>query len=156
MPTRMSSLRRFLALAALGLAASATAAGAPPPASDQPQWGQRFTRNMVSDETGLPDTFDPATGANLKWSVPLGDETHSTPVVSGGRILIGTNNGRPRDPRHDGDRGVLMCFDENDGRFCWQLVVPKREKDPYLDWPNVGIVSPATVVSTACWTVRHG
>ena len=144
MPIRMSSLRRFLALAALGLAASA-AAGAPRPASDQPQWGQRFTRNMVSDETGLPDTFDPATGANVKWSVPLGDETHSTPIVSGGKVLIGTNNGHPRDPRHDGDRGVLMCFDEKDGRFCWQLVVPKREKDRYLDWPNVGIVSPATV-----------
>ena len=26
---------------------------------DQPQWGQRWTRNLVSDEKGLPDDFDP-------------------------------------------------------------------------------------------------
>ena len=29
---------------------------------DQPQWGQRYTRNMVSSETGLPERFDPKTG----------------------------------------------------------------------------------------------
>jgi hypothetical protein len=60
-------------------------------ADDQPQWGQRYSRNMVSDETGLPETFDPATGKNIKWVVPLGTETYSTPVVSGGKVLIGTS-----------------------------------------------------------------
>jgi hypothetical protein len=25
-------------------------------AGDRPQWGERFSRNMVSDETGLPAT----------------------------------------------------------------------------------------------------
>jgi len=68
---------------------------------DQPQWGRRYSRNMVSDETGLPETFDPATGRNIKWVVPLGTQTFSTPVVAGGRVLIGTNNDRPRDPRHN-------------------------------------------------------
>ena len=29
-------------------------------AGDQPQWGQRGTRNMVSDETGLPETGAPS------------------------------------------------------------------------------------------------
>lgn len=100
---------------------------------------------MVSDEKGLPDSFDPKTGLNIKWSASLGTETHSTPVVADGRVFIGTNNGEPRDPKHLGDRGVLMCFDERSGRLLWQLVVPKREEDPYFDWPKSGISSPATV-----------
>ena len=97
---------------------------------------------MVSSERGLPATFDPETGANLKWVVDIGTETHSTPVIAGGRIYIGTNNGKPRDPKHKGDRGVLMCFEEATGEFLWQLVVPKREEDIYFDWPNSGISSP--------------
>jgi len=130
----------------LGLAAVvATAGPLPALADDQPQWGRRHSRNMVSGEKGLPDSFDPKSGANIKWSVRLGSETHSSPVIAGGRVFIGTNNNRPRDPRHQGDRGVLLCLDENDGSLLWQLVVPKLEGDPYLDWPRSGICSPPTV-----------
>ena len=100
---------------------------------------------MVSSETGLPDTFDPATGKNIKWIAPLGTETYSTPIVAGGRVFIGTNNEIPRDPRHKGDRGVLLCLDEKDGSLCWQLIVPKLVPDLYRDWPRSGICSPATV-----------
>jgi outer membrane protein assembly factor BamB len=114
-------------------------------AADQPQWGHAWSRNMVSEEKDLPDSFDPRTGRNIKWSAQIGTETHSTAVVSGGRVYIGTNNGEPRDPKHQGDRGVLMCFEEKTGKFLWQLVVPKREEDPYFDWPKCGISSPATV-----------
>src|SRR6059036_2030604 len=114
-------------------------------AADQPQWGQAWSRNMVSREKGLPDSFDTRTGRNIKWSARLGTETHSTPVVAGGRVFIGTNNGEPRDPKHQGDRGVLMCFEEKTGKFLWQLVVPKRSEDPYMDWQNCGISSPVTV-----------
>jgi len=110
---------------------------------------------MVSDETGLPDRFDPKTGQNVKWSVPLGTECYSTPVVAGGRVLIGTNNDEPRDPRHEGDRGVLMCFNEADGRFLWQLTVPKLEGDIYLDWPHAGMCSPATVEGSRVYTVTN-
>jgi outer membrane protein assembly factor BamB len=124
-------------------------------ADDQPQWGQRYTRNMVSTETGLPETFDTATGRNVKWIVPLGTETYSTPIVSGGRVLIGTNNGSPRAARHKGDRGVLLCLDEKDGSFCWQLVVPKVGGDPYLDWPNAGIVSSPTVEGDRVYIVSN-
>ena len=110
---------------------------------------------MVSPERGLPPTFDPAAGTHLRWSVPLGTESHSTPVVAGGRVYVGTNNGEPRDPRHDGDRGVLLCLDEADGRLLWQLVVPKREEDPYLDWPKSGISSTATVEGDRVYLVDN-
>ena len=124
-------------------------------AADQPQWGHAWTRNMISAERGLPDSFDPRARRNIKWSVNIGTETHSTPIVSGGRVYLGTNNGEPRDPKHQGDRGVLMCFNETDGQLLWQLVVPKREEDPYHDWPKCGISSPATVEGDRVYIVDN-
>lgn len=124
-------------------------------AGDQPQWGQAWNRNLVSSERGLPASFNPATGENVRWQVALGTESYSTPVVAGGRVYIGTNNGEPRDPKHQGDRGVLMCFDDRDGHLLWQLVVPKRTEDPYLDWPNSGISSPATVEGDRVYIVNN-
>jgi outer membrane protein assembly factor BamB len=123
--------------------------------SDQPQWGEAWTRNMVSNEKRLPESFDIKTGEHVKWSAPLGTQTHSTPIIAHGRVYIGTNNGAPRDPRHQGDRGVLMCFDEKNGKLLWQLVVPKREEDPYLDWPETGISSPATVEGARVYIVSN-
>ncbi len=125
------------------------------PAADQPQWGQAWSRNMVSAERGLPADFDPKSGRNVKWVAKLGSETHSTPVVANGRVYIGTNNSDPRDAKHRGDRGVLMCFEEATGRLLWQLVVPKREEDKYHDWPNCGISSPATVEGDRVYVVDN-
>jgi outer membrane protein assembly factor BamB len=124
-------------------------------AGDQAQWGQAWSRNMVSAETSLPDSFDPKSGRNIKWVAKLGTETHSTPIVSGGRVYIGTNNGSPRDPKHQGDRGVMMCFDGRTGNLLWQLVVPKRDEDPYFDWPNTGMSSPATVENDRIYTTSN-
>jgi outer membrane protein assembly factor BamB len=124
-------------------------------AADQSHWGQAWTRNMVSAERGLPDSFDPRTGSNILWSAELGTETHATPVVAGGRVYIGTNNGHPRDSAQQGDRGVLMCFDEKTGRFLWQLAFPKRDEDIYFDWPNSGICSPVTVEQGRAYFVNN-
>jgi outer membrane protein assembly factor BamB len=124
-------------------------------AADQPQWGQAWSRNMVSTETNLPDSFDLETGRNVKWIADIGTQTHSTPVVAGGRVYIGTNNDQPRDPKHLGDRGVLMCFEEATGRFLWQLVVPKRDEDAYMDWPRTGISSPVTVEGDRVYLVNN-
>jgi len=124
-------------------------------AADHLQWGQKYSRNMVSAEVSLPDSFDPATGKNIKWVVPLGTESYATPVVARGKVLIGTNNERPRDPRHKGDRGVLMCLDEKDGSLCWQLVLPKFKPMLYRDWPRSGICSPATVEGDRVYIVSN-
>lgn len=137
-----------LVLAAVFAAAAASA-------HDQPQWGQAWGRNQVSTETNLPATFDVASGRNIKWHAELGTESYSTPVVAGGRVYIGTNNNKPRDPRHRGDCGVMMCFDEATGKLLWQLVVPKRNEDPYLDWPNTGMPSPATVEGDRVYTTSN-
>jgi outer membrane protein assembly factor BamB len=110
---------------------------------------------MVSDETGLVEDFDPDTGRNVKWVVDLGSETWATPIVAQGRVFIGTNNRPPRDPRHQGDRALLLCLDEKDGSLLWQLTVPKLGPDPYLDWPGSGFCSPPTVEGDRVYVVSN-
>lgn len=124
-------------------------------AADQPQWGERYSRNMVSAERGLPATFDPKSGQNVRWVARLGSDTHSTPVIAGGRVYLGTNNRVPRDPRHQGDRGVLLCLDERTGELLWQLLVPKITTSKYWDWPYMGICSPVTVVEDRVYVVSN-
>src|SRR5262249_17754422 len=110
---------------------------APARAADWPEWGGRAARNMYSTEKGLPSAFgkiDYKSGTeeievkgikNLKWAAKIGSQSYGNVTVAGGRVYIGTNNENPRDPRHQGDRSILMCFDEKTGDFLWQLVVPK-------------------------------
>ncbi|MEO5802197.1 MAG: PQQ-binding-like beta-propeller repeat protein [Verrucomicrobiota bacterium] len=124
-------------------------------AADQPQWGQAWSRNMISSERQLPDSFDPKTGKNIKWSAKLGTQTFSTPIVAGGRVYIGTNNEEPRNPKYKGDRGVMLCFAEKTGKLLWQLVVPKREDDPFCDWPKTGMSSPVTVEGNRVYLVNN-
>ena len=147
-PPRCRRVRAALlgAFAGLTLAASA---------EDHPQWGSAWTRNMVSPERGLPERFDPASGMNLRWTAKLGTESHSSPVIGNGLVVIGTNNGEPRDPKHAGDRGVLLCLDERDGHLHWQAVVPKRVEDIYYDWPKSGMSSTATIEGDRVYVVDN-
>ncbi|MFC1765974.1 PQQ-binding-like beta-propeller repeat protein [Planctomycetota bacterium] len=124
-------------------------------AVDQAQWGQRYTRNMVSSEKDLPSSFDLDSGKNIKWIISLGSESWATPVVAQGRVFQGTNNDPPRDPRIKGDRGVMLCLDEKDGSLLWQLIVPKLGPDPYWDWPSGGIVSPPSVEGDRVYVVSN-
>ena len=41
------------------------------------------------------------------------------------------------------------------GVFLWQLVVPKREEDPYYDWPKTGSSSPVTVEGDRVYLVNN-
>jgi hypothetical protein len=50
---------------------------------------------------------------------------------------------------------VLLCLDEKTGALVWQLVVPKRDEDPYMDWPRMGISSEATVESNRVYVVDN-
>ncbi len=124
-------------------------------AADRAQFGRAWDRNMVSAETGLPETFDVKTRANIRWIADLGTETHGTPIVAGGRVFVSTNNGQPRDPQNATDSGVLMSFAEKDGKYLGQRTAPKLSDDPYLDWPKTGQSSPATVESDLVYIVNN-
>ena len=110
---------------------------------------------MISNETGLPTTFNLETGENVKWSASLGSHGYATPVISGGKVLIGANNADERDPRHEGDRGVLLCLNESDGSLSWQLVVPRLEGERWDDWPMIGICSPPTVEGNRVYVLTN-
>jgi len=111
-------------------------------ARDWPQWGGTDGKNMVSEETGLPDSFlpgekdtetgrvKPGTTENVKWGVKLCQAIYSTPAVAGGKIFIG---GRQR------DLGLLMCVEEATGKLLWQWQGPAREVPKYIDGFLIGI-----------------
>ncbi len=124
-------------------------------AEDQPQWGQRHTRNMVSAEKDLPESIDLESGKNVKWTAPLGKSAYGCPAIASGKVLIGASNAEPRDPRHQGDRSVLLCLDEKDGSLLWQLVVPRIQKHQYMDWPEIGMASPPTIEDGRVYTLTN-
>ncbi len=120
-------------------------------------WGGSPDRNMVSDATGLPTTWDVKTGENIKWVAALGSQSYGNPVVAGGVVLVGTNNEAVRDPKQQGDRGVIMAFRESTGEFLWQATFPKLLSGRANDWPFQGIASsPLVIGETAYFTSNRG
>jgi outer membrane protein assembly factor BamB len=104
-------------------------------------YGNTPSRNMVSDEKGLAAQFDPDTGENILWSQGVGSQSYAGPVVAGGRVFVGTNNEGQRDPAIQGDKGVVMAFDEKSGDFLWQIVHDKLPDGRVHDWPLQGVCS---------------
>ncbi len=135
-------------------------------AADWPRWGGPDPgRNMYSPAKGLPDRFDPGkpksgtddidlkTTKNVKWVAKLGSQAYGNVVVAGGKVFIGTNNENPRDPQHQGDRSILLCFDEKTGEFLWQLVVPKLASGKVNDWEGLGLLSSPCVEGNRVYLV---
>jgi len=131
-------------------------------AADWPQWGGCDSRNMVSEEKGLPDSFepgkkapsgggiDPATTKNVKWTARLGSAAYGNPTVAGGRVFLGTDDlTAAEDPRFTRSKGGLVkCLDEATGELVWQLVCPKRTgipKEMHFSQQHLGVCSSPTV-----------
>ncbi len=123
---------------------------------DAPQPGEFGTRNMVSAERGLPESFEPGsrdpktgeivgTGPNVRWVRRIGSRAYTAPVVAEGCVFVGTNNDAGYDPEIEGDRGVLLCFEETTGRLLRQIVFPKVDDIRFFDTAQVGLTSPVTV-----------
>ena len=109
-------------------------------------WGGTPQRNMINTvEKNIPDSWDVTTGKNIKWVAQLGSQSFGNPVVAGGNIFIGTNNLAERQPKIKGDKGIVMCFRESDGKFLWQIVHDKLASGRVNDWPEQGICSTCNV-----------
>lgn len=136
-------------------------------AADWPNWGRDSSRNMVSDETGLPSSFDAGdfkaateeiditTTTNVRWAAKLGSQAYGNPTIAGGRVFVGTNNESPRDPKYKGDRSVVMCLDERTGELLWQLAVPKLGTGKVSDWEFIGICSSPAVEGDRVYLVTN-
>ena len=119
--------------------------------ADWPQWGGTDVRNMASSEKGLPDWFDcgkenadsyvdMATTKNVKWVAELGPRTSGSPVVSHGKVFIGSTV--------PGNLAALYCFDEQTGRELGVFICQKPKKENFarcMEGGSWGVVSTPTI-----------
>ncbi|HXV64540.1 MAG TPA: PQQ-binding-like beta-propeller repeat protein [Vicinamibacteria bacterium] len=145
-------MKRFLPLIVLS-AIPAAAQNAKP--GDWPMWGGTAIRNMVSSMTGLPESWDVESGTNVKWVAGLGSQTYGNPVVAGGKIFVGSNNEALYDKEIPGDKGVLLAFNEADGKFLWQMVTDKHPAGRVNDWPYQGVCSSPLVEGNVLYYVTN-
>lgn len=125
-------------------------------AADLPFWGGNLGRNMVNtSEKNIPTDWDTESGKNIKWVAKLGSQSYGNPVISGGRVFIGTNNEGLYDPEVKGDRGNILCFNESDGTFLWQAVHDKLTAGRVNDWPLQGICSAIFVEGDRGWYLNN-
>jgi outer membrane protein assembly factor BamB len=154
--------------------ASASAASAKEtPNVDWNQWGGTPQRNNTPIGHNIPTEwevgeFDYRTGEwdsssarNIKWVSRLGSQTYGNPVVSGGKVFVGTNNAGGWLKRYPGtgreaiDLGCLLAFDVKDGKFLWQHSSEKLPTGRVHDWPEQGICSAAFVEGDRVYFVTN-
>jgi len=137
-----------------------------PATHDWPMFGGTPRRNHVNTWDGniltdwaVPKRDDKGKtidhGKNIKWFADLGSRAYGGPIISGGRIFVGTNNENSRDPKIKGDKGILMCFRESDGAFLWQAVHDKLASGNVNDWPQEGIASHPAVEGERLYYVSN-
>lgn len=106
--------------------------GAPGNGDGTTMFGGTPERNMVTlVAKGLPADWvaQEAGRKNILWVAEIGTRGYTSPIVANGKVFIGTNNGKPRDPAVAGEKAVMMCFRQADGQFLWQIThdMPTRE-----------------------------
>ena len=124
-------------------------------------YGGNASRNLVNLQAkNIPVEWDAKKGTNILWSADLGSKAYGGPIIAGGRIFVGTNNQKPRNPKDVGpkgpiDLGVVMSFDEKTGAFQWQTTFSKLESGRVNDWPLEGICSSPIVEGDALYYVSN-
>ena len=138
------------------------------PAKDWPEFCGSHCKNMVADESNLPDTFVPgekdsmkgeiilSTATNVKWGVRIGSITYSSPTIVGGKIFIGSG---------EKGQGIFKCLDIHTGKTLWQYAEPFRqfpkEIEPGMKYmlgritPNLGICATAAADGEGVYFVNH-
>ena len=122
---------------------------------DWAMWGGTVGRNMISKESNVTFDFDLKEKKNVVWSAQLGSQTYGNPIVAGGKVFVGTNNGAEYRPKHKGDKGILLCFDAKTGEFVWQLTRDKLPTGRVNDWPLQGICSTPVIEGDRMWVVSN-
>jgi outer membrane protein assembly factor BamB len=149
-------MKRFLPLSCVCLLTSLWLLyGSDPGKGDWPMWGGTPDRNMISSMKNIPTTWDVKAGKNVKWIGQLGSQAYGNPVVASGQVYVGTNNELTRNPKEGGDRGVLMCFRESDGKFLWQHTNEKLPAGRANDWPYQGVCSSPMVEGDKVYYVSN-
>lgn len=117
----------------------------------------RTDRNNVFSAPTAPESWNVETGKNIRWSAKLGSLAYGAPVVSGGRVFVGTNNAGgfvERFPKTK-DLGCLLAFDTESGKFLWQYSAEKLPTGRVNDWPARGISDSPYVAGDRLWVVTN-
>ena len=152
----------FFFFAGFTLSVSKTAS-----AKDWNQWGGSPHRNNVTEAARMPIEWEPGkfdyetgkwesdTSKNIAWVATLGSQSYGNPVVSNGKIFVGTNNGNGWIERYPAkvDLGCLIAFDVTDGTFLWQDSSEKLPTGRVHDWPLQGICCSPLVEGDRLWYV---
>jgi outer membrane protein assembly factor BamB len=139
------------------------------PNTDWPQWGGSASRNNTPEGRNIPTEWEigeidyrtgewnPEGSKNIQWVSRLGSQTYGNPVVSGGKVFVGTNNSGGWLKRYppEVDLGCLLAFDAKDGKFLWQHSSEKLPTGRVHDWPLQGICSAALVEGDRLWFVTN-
>ena len=134
---------------------------------DWNQWAGSPVRNNTPNGKNIPTDwdvgkFDDDTGVwkketakNIKWAARLGSQSYGNPIVANGKVFIGTNNGSGylKQFKPDHDLGVLLCFNQDDGKFLWQDSSEKLPTGRVNDWPLQGICSTPLAEGHRLWYV---
>ena len=101
--------------------------------------------------------WSPEGSQNIKWVARLGSQTYGNPVVAGGRVFVGTNNGAGYQARYPStvDLGCLLCFQEDNGQFLWQHSSEKLPTGRVHDWPLQGVCATPMVEGDRLWYVTN-
>jgi outer membrane protein assembly factor BamB len=162
-----SRIEMVAGLAAMALAVAGLAGPPKSGKSDLVMFGGTPARNMVNTVArDVAEKPNPLDGRALLWKAELGSlSLLGTPTIAGGRVFVGTNNNKPRNPRDtkstaEGevepiDKGVLMCFDEATGKFLWQAVHDKLPGGQVRDWPDIGVSSTPVVEGDRVYYVSN-
>jgi outer membrane protein assembly factor BamB len=123
---------------------------------DSPQLGISSLRNNVSNAK-IPTEWDVKSGKNVKFTTKLGSQTYPSPVVANGKVFVGTNNAAGYLKRYPSkvDLGVLLCLDEQTGKFLWQHSNEKLPTGRVNDWEQLGICSSPYVEGDRLWYVTN-
>jgi outer membrane protein assembly factor BamB len=109
-----------------------------------PTFGGSLNRNMVNTiDKNMPTDWSVEQGKqkNVKWVAALGSRSYGGPSIAGGKIFVGTNRAAPRTPPVPGDKGVVRCISQADGKLLWQSIHDKLPSGLVNDWPDQGICS---------------
>jgi outer membrane protein assembly factor BamB len=161
------------------LAAKAPSKTAAAPSLDNPpvgigkldwgQWGGSSVRNNTPQGENIPSewsigSFDLQSGKwnkdeaqNVRWASALGSQSYGNPVVANGKVYVGSNNGAGYLKRYPAteDLGVLLCFDEKDGKFLWQSSNEKLPTGRVHDWPLQGVCAAPLIEGERLWYVTN-
>ena len=109
-------------------------------ATDWPSFRGREAAG-VADQQNLPDTWNPATGENIRWRTPIPGLAHSSPIVVGDTVFvtsaISSRGGATFKPGIYGDgdasddrsphRWMLYAIDKRTGKVRWERVAAQGE-----------------------------